>query len=208
MANELWRKSVGELAALVRAREGLQRRGRTDLDRIAEVNGSVNAITLVVEEALSKARMADASPPAGPFHGVPFTVKENIDVVGSATTWGKFPDALPSLDDPTVERVKAAGGIVLGRTNMAEMGLRITTDSPLRGCTLSPWDRTLCTPGSSGGDAVALATGMTPFALGNDLGGSVRSPAWGAGVCALKPTHGRVPGAGLSRLSMTVSRPR
>lgn len=197
MANELWRKSVGELAALVRAREvSSVEVVQSHLDRIAEVNGSVNAITLVVEEALSRARMADASPPAGPFHGVPFTVKENIDVVGSATTWGKFPDAMPSLDDPTVERVKAAGGIVLGRTNMAEMGLRITTDSPLRGCTLSPWDRTLCTPGSSGGDAVALATGMTPFALGNDLGGSVRSPAWGAGVCALKPTHGRVPGAG------------
>jgi len=67
---------------------------------------------------------------------------------------------------------------VLGRTNLAEMGLRITTDSPLRGCTYSPWDRTLCMPGSRGGDAVALATGMTPFALGNDLGGTVRSPAW------------------------------
>jgi amidase len=169
---------------------------QSHLERIAEVNGSVNAVSVVLEDdAISMARLADASPPAGPLHGVPFTVKENIDVVGSATTWGKFADAMPSHDDPSVERLKSAGGIVLGRTNMAEMGLRITTDSPLRGCTFSPWDPMLCTPGSSGGDAVALATGMTPVALGNDLGGSVRSPAWGAGVCALKPTHGRVPSA-------------
>ena len=153
---ELWSKSVGELAALIRAREvSSVEVVQAHLDRISEVNESVNAITVVLEDALVKAKAADASPPAGAFHGVPMTVKENLDVVGSATTCGIFPDAMPSVDDPMVERLKAAGGIVLGRTNMAEMGLRITTDNPLRGRTYSPWDRALCTPGSSGGDGVA-----------------------------------------------------
>ena len=197
MGDELWSKSVGELAALIRAREvSSVEVVQAHLDRVSDVNESVNAITVVLEDALLKAKAADASPPVGAFHGVPITVKENLDVVGSATTCGVFPDAMPAVDDPMVERLKAAGGIVLGRTNMAEMGLRITTDNPLRGRTYSPWDRALCMPGSSGGDGVALATGMTPFGVGDDLGGSVRNPAWGAGVCALKPTHGRVPMAG------------
>lgn len=92
--------------------------------------------------------------------------------------------------------MKAAGAIVLGRTNLPEFALRLSTDNPLRGSTLNPWNPLLTPGGSSGGDAAALATGMTPFGLGNDLGGSLRSPAYCCGVAALKPTLGRIPRAG------------
>jgi amidase len=91
--------------------------------------------------------------------------------------------------------MKAAGAIPLARTNLSELGLRLSTDNTLRGRTLNPWNAHLTCGGSSGGDAVALATGMTPLGLGNDLGGSLRSPAYCCGVAALKPTTGRIPRA-------------
>ncbi len=119
-------------------------------------------------------------------------------MVGTATTWGvpAAADSRPARDAPVVERMRAAGAILIGRTNLPEMGLRISTDNPLRGRTTNPWDPTVCAGGSSGGEASALAVGMTPLGLGNDIGGSVRNPAFCTGVCALKPTHGRIPMAG------------
>ena len=169
------------------------------LARIDEVNGHVNAVTVVLREsALAAADAADSGAAKGPFHGVPFTVKENIDCVGSATTHGvpALVNSMPSKDAPVVARMKAAGAIVLGRTNLPEFALRLSTDNPLRGSTLNPWNPCLTPGGSSGGDAAALATGMTPFSLGNDIGGSLRSPAYCCGVAALKPTVGRIPRAG------------
>ncbi len=196
---ELWRKSASELAALIRDREvSSVEVVQAHLERIDAVNGQLNAVTIVLDDALAKAKQADSQPPRGRLHGVPFTIKENIDIVGSATTSGvsALAEAQPSSDAPVVERMKAAGAIPLARTNMPEFGLRISTDSPLRGRTNNPWDRSLCAGGSSGGEGVALAAGMTPVGLGNDIGGSLRNPAFCNGVCGLKPTMGRIPSGG------------
>jgi amidase len=126
---------------------------------------------------------------------VPFTIKENIDLAGTATTQGvpALADAIVHVDAPVVERMKAAGAIPLARTNMPEFGMRISTVNPLYGRTLNPWDPARVAGGSSGGEGAALATGMTPFGLGNDIGGSLRNPAYCNGIASLKPTAGRVP---------------
>ena len=200
--SELYRLSATELAALI-SRGDVSSREVVDahLERIEQVNGRVNAITVVLaESARQAATAADALPVdqrQGPLHGVPFTIKENIDCVGSATTQGipLMAEALPARDAPVVARMKAAGAIPIGRTNMPEMGLRLSTDNPLRGRTLNPWNAELTAGGSSGGDGVALATGMTPLGLGNDIGGSLRNPAYCNGITSLKPTQGRVPHA-------------
>lgn len=168
------------------------------LDRIDAVNERVNAVTvLFADEAREAADSADAADrdSRGPMHGVPFTVKENIDLVGSATTRGVevLANEMPTSDAPVTARMKAAGAIPIGRTNMPEMGLRIDTACPLRGRTFNPWAHHLTAGGSSGGEGAALATGMSPLGLGNDIGGSVRNPAYCNGVAALKPTRGRIP---------------
>lgn len=196
MTNELWRKSAGELAQLIRQRDVSSREVvDAHIDRIGEANPAVNAITVVLADtARAAADKADPSEPTGPFHGVPFTIKENIDCTGSATTQGvpALVDALPPVDSPTVTKMKGAGAIPLARTNLPEFGLRISTDNPLRGRTNNVWDPTLTAGGSSGGEAVAIATGMSPIGLGNDIGGSLRNPAFCNGICSLKPTRGRV----------------
>jgi amidase len=197
--NGLHALSAAELAAKIASREVTSREVvEAHLARIDEVNGFVNAVTVVLRgSALEAADRADRSAACGPLHGVPFTVKENIDCLGSATTHGvpALRDSLPWRDAPSVERLKAAGGIVLGRTNLPEFGLRLDTDNPLRGRTLNPWAPALTAGGSSGGEAAAIATGMSPLGLGNDLGGSLRNPAYCCGVAALKPTTGRIPRA-------------
>ncbi|MDA1075451.1 MAG: amidase [Proteobacteria bacterium] len=198
--SKLYERTALELAALIRSKEVSSREVvQAHLDRISAVNGHVNAVTVVLaESALKAADAADAREAAGPLHGVPFTIKENIDCVGSATTNGvpALADAHPTMDAPVVARMKAAGAIPIGRTNLPEMGLRLSTDNPLRGRTLNPWHTELTAGGSSGGEAAALATGMTPFGLGNDIGGSLRNPAYCCGITSLKPTQGRIPHAG------------
>lgn len=197
MADELWRWSAGELAGLIRSREVSSREVvQAHLERIGDVNGVINAVTVTLaDEALAAADEVDRTPGPGALRGVPFTVKENLDIVGSATTHGvpALADSMPLLDAPVVQRMKAAGAIPLARTNLPEMALRIATDNPLRGRTDNPWSRGRVAGGSSGGEGAALATGMTPIGLGNDIGGSLRNPAFCNGVTALKPTHGRVP---------------
>lgn len=199
MSDELWRKSATELAKLIRNRDVSSREVVTaHLDRIEAVNDKVNAVTAVLaEQSLAAADLADRQSPKGPLHGVPFTIKENIDCVGSATTQGVpiLAEALPATDSPVVSRMKAAGAVPLARTNLPEMGLRISTDNPLRGRTMNPWDAERVAGGSSGGEGAALATGMSPMGLGNDIGGSVRNPAYCCGVTSLKPTVGRIPHA-------------
>lgn len=195
--DQLWRHSAVALAAMIRDRRVSSREVVTShLERIDEVNDRVNAVTAVLaESALAAAAEADAMEPSGALHGVPFTIKENIDLAGSATTQGlpALAEAMPAFDAPVVVRMKAAGAIPLARTNLPEMGLRITTDNPLHGRTLNPWDETRTAGGSSGGEGVALATGMSPIGLGNDIGGSLRNPAYCNGVTSLKPTTGRIP---------------
>lgn len=192
----IWERSATELAALIAAGEVSSREVvEAHLARVDEVNGYVNAVTAVLREAaLAAADAADRGELSGPLRGVPFTVKENIDCVGSATTHGvpALRNSLPWRDAPVVARMKAAGAIVIARTNLPELALRLSTNNPLRGRTLNPWNAALTAGGSSGGDAAALATGMTPLGLGNDLGGSLRNPAYCCGVAALKPTLGRI----------------
>lgn len=165
------------------------------LARIEALNPQINAVTVpLAEAARAAADRADRTPPTGPLHGVPFTVKESIDCEGSSTTFGvrALKANLPYRDAPAVARLKAAGAILLARTNLSELGMRLCADNPLYGRTRNPWDAALTAGGSSGGDAAAVATGMTPLGLGSDLGGSLRVPAHCCGVASLKPTTGRV----------------
>ena len=199
MADDLWRRSATTLANLIRTKQtSCQEVVESHLGRIEAVNGRLNAITVVLaDSAMVAAAEADRREPTGPLHGVPFTIKENIDCLDSATTRGvpALADSMPSLDAPVVARMKAAGAIPLGRTNLPELGMRITTDNPLHGRTLNPWNADRTPGGSSGGEASALASGMSPLGLGDDIGGSVRNPAFCCGVASLKPSAGRIPHA-------------
>jgi len=169
------------------------------LDRIEAVNHKLNAVTVVLEkDALRMASEADrqiaAGKELGPLHGVPVTLKENIDLVGSATTHGvvDLKESMPQTDAPVVSHLKQAGAIPIGRTNLPDFGLRWHTNNDLRGATLNPWDPSRTPGGSSGGEAVAIATGMSPLGVGNDMGGSLRYPSQCCGITSLKPTFGRV----------------
>jgi len=171
------------------------------LDRVDAVNQDVNAIVrLLPDLALAAADAADKmvadGSELGALHGVPCTVKENIDLAGTPTTQAvpALAEAIASVDAPQVERLRAAGAIPFGRTNLPDFGLRVHTDSALHGLTRNPWNSQRTAGGSSGGEAAALATGMTPLGLGNDLGGSLRNPAHCCGVASIKPSVGVVPG--------------
>lgn len=126
---------------------------------------------------------------------MPCTVKVNIDVAGSPTDSGipAFAADIPAKDAPVVARLRRAGAIPFARTNMPDLGLRWHSDNPLHGVTVNPWNRGVTPGGSSGGDAAAVATGMTPLGIGNDVGGSVRWPSQCCGGAALRPTLGRFP---------------
>ena len=172
------------------------------LARIDEVNPHLNAVVRVLsEEALEAAERADRALAAGerpgPLHGVPCTVKENVDLAGTPTTEGvpALAEAVAPIDAPVVERLRAAGAIPIGRTNLPDFGLRVHTDSCLHGLTRNPWHPDRTAGGSSGGEASALASGMTPIGIGNDIGGSLRNPAHCCGIASIKPTTGRVPHA-------------
>ena len=201
--SELWRKGAVELAALIRDREVSSREVvQAHLDRIEAVNPHLNAIVrLLADQALAAADAADRAvadgTSLGPLHGVPFTVKENIDLAGTPTTQAipALAEAVAPVDAPQVERLRAAGAIPIGRTNLPDFGLRVHTDSALHGLTRNPWNPQRTAGGSSGGEAAALATGMSPLGLGNDLGGSLRNPAHCCGVASIKPSTGAVPAA-------------
>ncbi|TMR88734.1 amidase [Nonomuraea basaltis] len=195
--SELHYLSATELAHLIRTRqvsavEVLQ----AHLDRIEQVNPHVNAIvTLVAERALDAAKAADAREPAGPLHGVPVAHKDLVDTAGIRTTYGSplYADHVPDKDDLIVERLRAAGAISVGKTNTPEFGTGSHTVNEVFGATRNPYDLSKSAGGSSGGAAVALATGMVPLADGSDMGGSLRNPASFCNVVGLRPTPGRVP---------------
>lgn len=202
--NALTAMSALELAARVAAREvSCVEVVDAHLARIEEVNPTLNAIVATMpdsaraEAAALDARIA-AGEAVGPLAGVPITVKENIDVAGMATTWGvpALAGAIVPADAPVVERMRAAGAIPIARTNMPDMALRVHTDSSLHGLTRNPWNPARTAGGSSGGEGVALATGMSAIGLGNDIGGSLRNPANACGIASIRPTAGRVPDAG------------
>ena len=201
--SELWRKGAVELAKLISDREVSSREVvQAHLDRVEAVNPHLNAIVrLLPDEALAAADAADRAvadgSALGPLHGVPCTVKENIDVAGTPTTQAipALAEAVAPVDAPQVERLRAAGMIPIGRTNLPDFGLRVHTDSALYGLTRNPWNPQRTAGGSSGGEAAALATGMSPLGLGNDLGGSLRNPAHCCGIASIKPSLGAVPAA-------------
>ncbi len=199
--SELWQLSALELAEKIRTGEASSREVlRAHIDRVEAVNGHLNAVVRRLDdEAFIAADAADAAVVAGGelgvFHGVPCSIKENIDVAGTPTTQGvtMFADAIAPIDAPTTARMRAAGAIPFARTNMPDFGLRVHTDSQLHGLTRNPWNPSVTAGGSSGGEASAISSGMSPIGLGNDIGGSLRNPAHCCGIASLKPTVGVIP---------------
>jgi len=201
IANEICALSAVELARLIRAK-ALSARDvvGAHLAQIERVNPGVNAIvTLVADRAMECARQADEDlvhgRSVGPLHGLPIAHKDLQPTQGIRTTFGSpiYSDFVPSEDSLLVERVRRAGAITVGKTNTPEFGAGSQTFNPVFGSTLNPYDRTRTCGGSSGGAAVALATGMLPIADGSDMGGSLRNPASFCNVVGLRTSPGRVP---------------
>lgn len=190
-----------EQAAAIRRRD-ISARELLDLhlERIGERNGELNAIVSLDEErARDGADAADAATAsgagAGPLHGLPFAFKDTHAVAGWRTTYGStlYADHVPDRDDLIVERIRAAGAVPIGKTNVPEFAAGSHTFNRVFGTTLNPVDPTRSAGGSSGGAACALAAGMVPLADGSDMGGSLRNPASFCGVVGLRPSLGRVP---------------
>ncbi|WP_342358476.1 amidase [Terrarubrum flagellatum] len=198
---ELWRMEAREVATLIRhgrasAREAVE----SCLSRLEKVNPVVNAVARVLaDEARAEADRADAAQrrgeALGALHGVPVTIKVNIDQTGLPTDNGvvAYKNLIAIEDNPVVRNFRHAGAIVIGRTNTPCYSMRWFTDNALHGLTLNPWDAKRTCGGSSGGAAAAVATGMGPIAHGNDIAGSVRYPAYCCGLVGLRPSYGRVP---------------
>lgn len=192
------------LAGLIRTRElsPFEAVG-AHLERISALNPKLNAIIRVADDVLNQARESERALArggvCGPLHGVPFTCKDSFDVAHFPTACGSrlFKHHVAREDASSIARLKRAGGIFLGKTNTPEFTLWWETDNSLFGRTNNPWNVDLIPGGSSGGEAAALATGLTPLGLGSDVGGSLRMPAHYCGVVGFKPTHGRVPLTGL-----------
>ena len=194
MTNELIKLSAREVHRLLRDKDisPLQLLDALE-ERIAEVDQAVNAVpTLCFDRARERARSRDFS--TLPLAGIPVAIKDLIAVAGVRTTWGSmaYRDHVPETSDLLVERIEAAGGIVYAKTNTPEFGAGANTFNDVFGFTRNPWNTALSAAGSSGGSAVALATGMAWLATGSDLGGSLRNPASFCAVAGLRPSQGRV----------------
>ena len=190
-----------ELADAVRSRR-ISARELLDLhlDRIGQRNPEIKAIVSLDEDrARAGAAAADqhlaSGAPVGPLHGLPHAFKDTHAVAGWRTTYGSplYADHVPDADDLLVERIRRAGVVVIGKTNVPEFAAGSHTFNPVFGTTRNPVDPTRSAGGSSGGAACALATGMVPLADGSDMGGSLRNPASFCGVVGLRPSLGRVP---------------
>lgn len=201
---ELVERSALQLARTIRDRhvtavEVMQ----AHLDRIAERNTIINAVVAVADDAIAQATARDRDLGegrlAGPFHGVPFTVKDIIETADLPTTLGmtEFVDRQPSNDASIVRRMREAGGILIGKTNCPPGGSGGETVGDLHGRTHNPYDVGRSPAGSSGGEAASIASGMSPCGLGSDSGGSLRMPAHFCGIATLKPTAGRIPVTGV-----------
>lgn len=200
LSEEITTKSAVELAELIRARavspvEVIE----AHLQRIEQANPSLNAIVALAPDAIEQARAAEAAlgsgKEVGVLHGVPLTIKDTIDTEGLRTTSGSRlrADHVPGRDATVVARLKAAGAIILGKTNTPEMAIPYETDNPVFGRSNNPHNPLMTPGGSSGGEAAAIAAGLSPAGLGSDLSGSIRVPAHFCGIAGLKPTAGRVP---------------
>src|SRR5262249_49467152 len=170
------------------------------VSRIRAVNPKLNAIVVdLTDQALEEAAQAERRLPPmetpGPLLGVAATIKVNIDQQGQATTNGlaAFSNLIAPDDSPVVRNLRKAGAIIVGRTNTPELSMRATTMNPLHGRTWNPWHPDASPGGSSGGAGAAAAAGFGPIHHGNDIGGSLRFPAFACGVSTVKPTTGRIP---------------
>jgi amidase len=192
IAAQLRRREIGAVECLEYFRE-----------RVARLNPALNAIVVLDwERASQAARQADRTLaqglPCGPLHGVPMTIKESFDVAGLPTTWGDPTlSYVATRDDLVVERLKAAGAVIFGKTNVPYRLLDFQSYNEIYGVTNNPWDRTRTPGGSSGGASAALAAGLTSLEVGSDIGGSIRNPAHYSGVFGHKPTYGIVGTDGL-----------
>ena len=201
----LWQWDATALADAIRERRISSREAvGACVERMHAVNPRLNAVTCDLSvEALALADRADEAvaraarthQPLGPLHGVPVTVKENVDQEGCATVNGvaAYRDVIATSDSPVVANWKKAGAVIIGRTNTPAFSFRLDTVNDFRGRTYSPWSRTHTPGGSSGGASASVAAGITPLAHGNDIAGSVRYPAYCTGIAGLRPSFGRVP---------------
>jgi amidase len=201
--DELTTLSARKLAAMVRGREvSPVEIVEAYLRRIEQLNPQLNAIVTLAPDAIERAREAESAimrgREVGMLHGVPLTIKDTIETKGLKTTSGSLLRAehVPETDATAVARLKAAGAIILGKTNVPEMAIPYECDNPVFGRTNNPHDAKRTPGGSSGGEAAAISACLTPAGLGSDLSGSIRVPAHFCGIVGLKPTIGRVPSAG------------
>lgn len=209
MPDDLWALPARELGALLRGGQtSAVEVAEAVLARIEALEPRINAyITVAAGQALADARRCDAELAAGrdrgPLHGIPLAVKDLFDTAGLRTTAGSriLAGRVPEEDAESVARLRAAGAVVVGKTNLNEFACGVTTTNAHYGDTANPWDLARTAGGSSGGSAAALAAGMCTVAVGTDTGGSIRIPAALCGVVGLKPTYGRVSCRGIMPLS-------
>lgn len=197
--DDILRLSALELSAELEARRiGAEELMRATLKRIAAVNPDVNAIVALRDETalVAAARAADNTPRTGWLHGIPMAIKNLLATKDIPTSWGSplFADFVPTADELPVKRIKAAGAILIGKTNTPEFGLGSHSYNPVHGVTRNPYDLSRSAGGSSGGAGVALATRMLSVADGSDMMGSLRNPAAWNNVYGMRPSHGLVPG--------------
>lgn len=197
----IWQWSAIDTAKAIRkGKVSAEEVTKAHIERMHAVNPELNAVVVdLSKDALKAARAADKalskSKDVGPLHGVPVTIKINIDVEGQANSNGvvALKDNIAPGDSPVTANLKKAGAIVLGMTNTPEFSMRGFTDNALFGLTLNPWDPAVTCGGSSGGAGAAVASGIGCIAHGNDIGGSLRWPAYCNGIATIKPTQGRIP---------------
>ena len=201
MSDDLWRLGAAELAAKIAAKEiSAKEAVASAVDRMRAANPALNAVVADLgDKALAEAERLDAvmasDGPVGPLHGVPVTIKVNVDQEGEATTNGvpALANNIAPGDAPVVSNLRKAGAIVIGRTNTPEFSFRAHTDNPLHGLTKNPWGDHVSSGGSSGGAGSAVMAGIGALGHGNDIGGSLRFPAAANGAVTVKPGLSRVP---------------
>ncbi|MCZ6452865.1 MAG: amidase family protein [Alphaproteobacteria bacterium] len=200
MSEIMW-KSALELLDMIRSKEISPVEVVTaSLERLREVEPKINAFLDVTEDqAMDAAKVAEAAVAAGdelgPLHGLPVSIKDLIAVKGARLTFGSraMADNVSDVDAPSVARIRAAGGAIIGKSTTSEFGCKAVGDSPLTGITRNPWNLEKTPGGSSCGAAASIASGVTPFGLGTDGGGSVRIPSALTGLFGIKAHFGRVP---------------
>src|SRR2546421_2478755 len=200
MIEDLLSKSLPEVAHLIISRAiSSVDLVESYLNKIEELNPALNAVVTIAPDVIESARCCDSELARGniigPLHGIPLTIKDTIATKGIRTTSGSRlrVDDVPQHDAPVVTRLKAAGAIILGKTNTPEMAIPYETDNPVFGRTNNPHDSGRTAGGSSGGEAAAIAAGLSLAGIGSDLAGSIRVPAHFCGIAGLKPTSGSVP---------------